>query len=183
MSDFETAARPYAKAIFELASNEGNLQSWGDRLQLAAVVASDADMQAMFELPSMLASEQCELFLSVMSAVKDAPEAGADFENLVALLAENNRLATLPSIATIFETLKQEAEGKIEVQIRTARKLSAKQQDAMAKSLAKKLGKEISVTTEVDESLIAGAIIRAGDMVIDGSAKGRLDKLTTVLNK
>ena len=79
MSDFETAARPYAKAIFELATGEGNLQGWGDSLQLAAVVASDVDMQAMFELPSMLASEQCELFLSVMSGVKNAPEIGADF--------------------------------------------------------------------------------------------------------
>lgn len=183
MSDFETAARPYAKAIFELASTEGNLQGWGDSLQVAAVVASDADMQAMLELPSMLASEQRELFLSVMSGVKDAPEMSADFKNLVALLAENNRLAVLPSIAINFETLKQEAEGKIEVQVRTAQKLSAKQQEAMAKSLAKKLGKEITITTEIDETLIAGAIIQAGDMVIDGSAKGRLDKLTTVLNK
>ena len=183
MSDFETAARPYAKAIFELASAEGNLQSWGDTLQVAAVIASDADMQAMFELPSMLSKQQCELFLSVMSGVKNVPEVSADFKNLVALLAENNRLAVLPSIATAFETLKQEAEGKIEVRVRTAQKLSVKQQDAMAKSLAKKLGKEISVTTEIDESLIAGAIIQAGDMVIDGSAKGRLDKLTTMLNK
>jgi F-type H+-transporting ATPase subunit delta len=183
MSDFETAARPYAKAIFELASAEGTLASWGDSLQVAALVASDVDMQAMFVLPSMLASEQCELFLSVMSGVKDAPEMSADFKNLVALLAENNRLTVLPSIAVAFETLKQEAEGKIEVQIRTAQKLSAKQQEAMAKSLAKKLGKEITVTTEIDETLIAGAIIQAGDMVIDGSARGRLDKLTTVLNK
>ena len=183
MSDFETAARPYAKAIFQLASTEGNLQGWGDSLQVAGVIASDADMQAMFELPSMLSKQQCELFLSVMSGVKNAPEVSVDFKNLVALLAENNRLAVLPSITTTFETLKQEAEGRIEVQVRTARKLSAEQQDAMAKSLAKKLGKEISVTTEIDESLIAGAIIQAGDMVIDGSAKGRLDKLTTMLNK
>ena len=67
MSDFETAARPYAKALFELASEEGNLQAWGDSLQLATAVASDADMQAMFESPSMLVSEKKELFLSVMS--------------------------------------------------------------------------------------------------------------------
>ena len=183
MSDFETASRPYARAIFELATSENNLQDWGDSLQVAAVVASDADMQAMFELPSMLASEQRDLFISVMSVVQGAPELSADFQNLIALLAENNRLAVLPSIAVSFETLKREAEGKIEVQVRTARKLSASQQDAMAKSLAKKLGKKISVTTEIDESLIAGAIIQAGDMVIDGSAKGRLNKLTTVLNK
>ena len=183
MSDFDTVARPYAKAIFELASEEGNLQHWGDSLQVAAVVASDVDMQAMFQLPSMLANEHCELFLSVVSAIKGAPKMNADFKNLIALLAQNNRLAALPSIATAFESLKQEAEGKIEVVVRTAQKLSEKQQTAMAKSLAKRLGKKINITTELDESLIAGAIIRAGDMVIDGSARGRLDKLTTVLNK
>jgi len=183
MSDFDTVARPYAKAIFELASAESSLQHWGDSLLVAAVVASDVDMQAMFQLPSMLADEHCELFLSVVSAVKDAPRMSADFKNLIALLAQNNRLAALPSIATAFESLKQEAEGKIEVVVRTAQKLSEKQQTAMAKSLAKKLGKEINITTEMDESLIAGAIIRAGDMVIDGSARGRLDKLATVLNK
>ena len=183
MSDFDTVARPYAKAIFELASEESSLQHWGDSLLVAAVVASDVDMQAMFQLPSMLANEHCELFLSVVSAVKDAPRMSADFKNLIALLAQNNRLVALPSIATAFESLKQEAEGKIEVVVRTAQKLSEKQQAAMAKSLAKKLGKEINITTELDESLIAGAIIRAGDMVIDGSARGRLDKLATVLNK
>jgi len=183
MSDFETAARPYAKALFELASSEGNLQAWGDSLQLAALVASDVDMQAMFELPSMLASEQSDLFLSVMSGVKDAPEVSADLKNLIALLAENNRLAAIPAITILFETLKQEAEGKIEVQVKTARKLTTTQQDAMAKGLAKKLGKKVSITTEIDETLLAGAIIQAGDMVIDGSARGRLDKLTTMLNK
>ena len=183
MSDFDTAARPYARAIFELASSEGSLQSWDDLLQLASTIASDADMQAMFELPSMLSKDQAELFLSVMSGVKDAPELTPDFKNLVALLAENDRMAGIPAITIAFETLKQEAEGKIEVQVTSARELTAEQQEAMAKSLVKKLGKEVSVTTEIDESLIAGAIIRAGDMVIDGSARGRLDKLTTVLNK
>ena len=183
MSDFDTAARPYARALFELASDEGNLQAWQEILQLASAVASDPDMQAMFELPSMLEKDLVELFLSVMAGVKDAPEQTPDFKNLVALLAENDRLAGIPAIATAFETLKQEAEGKIEVQVTSAQELTAQQQDAMAKSLAKKLGKEVSMTAEVDESLIAGAIIHAGDMVIDGSVRGRLDKLTTVLNK
>ena len=183
MSDFDTAARPYARALFELASDEGNLQAWQEILQLASAVASDADMQAMFELPSMLAKDRAEFFLSVMAGVKDAPEQTADFKNFVALLAENDRLAGIPAIVTAFETLKQEAEGKIEVQVTSAQKLTTQQQDAMAKSLAKKLGKEVSMTAEVDESLIAGAIIHAGDMVIDGSVRGRLEKLTTVLNK
>jgi F-type H+-transporting ATPase subunit delta len=183
MSDLNTAARPYARALFELASDEGNSQAWQEILQLASAVASDIDMQAIFESPSMLSKDQAELFLSVMAGVKDAPEQTPDFKNLVALLAENDRLVVLPAITSAFETLKQEAEGAIEVQVTSAQKLTAQQQAAMAKSLAKKLGKEVSITIEVDESLIAGAIIHAGDMVIDGSARGRLDKLATVLSK
>lgn len=183
MSDFETVARPYAKAIFELASEQGKLQEWNDSLQVSAVIASDESMQAVFELPAMLTSELAELMLSVYSKVKDAPKATVELKNLIALLAKNGRLASIPAIAVNFESLKQAAEGKVEVLVRTAKKLSAKQQSDIAKSLVKKLGKEVSITSEIDESLIAGAIIRAGDLVIDGSALGRLDKLAVVLNK
>ena len=183
MSDFETAARPYARALFELASEEGKLQDWQDRLQLASVIASDVDMLAMFDLPAMLATEQATLFLAVASGVKNAPEASADFDNLIALLAENDRLSALPAISLAFETMKREAEGKVEVQVKSALQLTDKQRNAISRSMAKKLGKEVSITSEVDESLIAGAIIQIGDMVIDGSARGRLDKLSTVLNK
>lgn len=182
MSDFETSARPYARAVFELASDEGQLQPWQDRLQLAAVIAADADMLAMFELPSMLASEQAKLFISVASGA-DKVEINDDFKNLIALLAENGRLAIFPEIGTVFEALKLEAEGRIDVHIRSARELTAEQQENISKSLSKRLGKEVSISTEIDESLIAGAVVTAGDLVIDGSASGRMNKLTTALNK
>ena len=183
MSDFETAARPYAKALFELASENAQLQEWNDRLQVAGVIASDAGMVSVIESPSMLASEQAELFLSVYAAVNDAPQASDEFKNLISLLAENGRLASLPSIAVILESLKRESEGKIEVQVTSALELSDKQQQDIANSLVKKLGKEVNITTSVDASLIAAAIIRAGDMVIDGSARGRLNKLTVALEE
>ncbi len=183
MSDFETAARPYAKAVFELASEAGELQDWNNRLQAAGVIASDAGMIALFESPSILATQLAEIFLSVYSGVSEAPQASIEFKNLIGLLAENGRLASLPAIAVALESLKQEAEGKIEVQVTSARELSDKQQQDIASSLVKKLGKEVSIATTVDESLIAGAIIQAGDMVIDGSARGRLDKLTIALDE
>ena len=181
MSDFETAARPYARALFELASEENKLQQWQDNLQQAALIAADPDMLAMFEQPAILAKELAELFLGVSAAA--GIEADADFSNLIALLAENDRLAALPTISAQFATLKQEAEGKIEVLVRSAMKLSAKQQDKIASSMAKRLGKEVSITTEIDASLIAGAIVTAGDLVIDGSASGQMQKLTIALNK
>jgi F-type H+-transporting ATPase subunit delta len=183
MSDFETIARPYAKAIFELASEEGSLQAWLDRLTTAAAIADDAGMQTMFDMPSMLPSEHVELFLSVYAGIDGAEKASAEFKNFISLLAENDRLPALSAITAAFEILKQEADGKVDVQVTSAQALTDKQKDEIANSLAKKLGKEVNITSEVDESLIAGAIIRAGDMVIDGSILTRLGKLSTALNK
>jgi F-type H+-transporting ATPase subunit delta len=183
MSDFETIARPYAKAIFELASAEGSLQAWLDRLTAAAAIADDSGMQAMFDMPSMLPTEHVDLFLSVYAGIGGVEEASAEFKNFIGLLAENSRLPALSAITAAYEVLKQEADGQVEVLVTSARALTKKQNNDIAKSLAKKLGKEVSITSEVDETLIAGAIIRAGDLVIDGSVLARLGKLSTALNK
>ena len=181
MSDFETAARPYARAIFELASAEDKLQQWEDNLSAASMIAVDADMQSIFEQPEILAFQRAELFLSVAEGA--GIQGDNDFINLIKLLADNGRLPTIPSIAEIFAALKQQAEGKIEVRVRSAQQLTSDQESQIAKSMAKRLGKEVSISSEIDESLIAGAVITAGDLVIDGSASGRMDKLSLAVNK
>ena len=181
MADFETAARPYAKAMFELAQSEDKLDQWLERLSLTAAVATDVDMKAFVEQPAVLPRELGELFLSVVTAA--GLESDNDFDNAIRLLAENSRLAALPTIAAQFAVLKQEAEGEIEVQVRSARELSAEQQQNIADSMAKRLGKKVSISTEIDDSLIAGAVITAGDLVIDGSASGRIEKLSLAVNK
>ena len=183
MSDFETTAHPYSKAIFELAKEEGALDFWSDVLQLAAVVASDESMQALIASPALDEDELEIAFISVMSGVEDAPEVTQQVKNCLKLLIENDRLLSLPAIHQQYEVLKQEAQGSIEVHVTSARKLTAKQQKAMAEQLKQRLGKEVTISAEIDQSLIAGAVIRAGDLVIDGSALGRLNKLTSALNK
>jgi F-type H+-transporting ATPase subunit delta len=181
MADFETAARPYARAVFELGSEEGKLEQWQEFLQGAAAIAADEQMESLFDVPSLLPADLAKLFTSVAEGA--GLETGGNYANLISLLAENDRLAALPAIAEIFAVLKQEADGKIEVRVRTAKKLTEKQEQKIAESMAKRLGKEVSITTEIDESLIAGAIVTAGDLVIDGSASGRMDKLAVALNK
>jgi len=183
MSDFETAARPYSKAIYELAVEQKNLPFWSDVLQLAAQVAIEDEMQVLITSPSVNDSDLAELFTTVMSSVADAPEMNQEVKNMLLLLTENGRLLALPAIYEGYEVLKQAAEGSIEVKVTSARKLTAKQEKEMAAQLKKKLGKDVSISAEIDQSLIAGAIIRAGDLVIDGSALGRLSKLTSILNK
>ncbi|MDH3631769.1 MAG: F0F1 ATP synthase subunit delta [Gammaproteobacteria bacterium] len=181
MADFETAARPYAKAMFELAQDENKLDQWQERLSFAAAVATDADMKAFVEQPAVLPRELGELFLSVVTAA--GLDSDNDFDNSIRLLAENSRLAALPAIAAQFAVLKKEAEGEIEVQVRSAHELSAEQQQNIADSMAKRLGKKVSISTDIDDSLIAGAVITAGDLVIDGSASGRIEKLSLAVNK
>jgi len=181
MAEFETAARPYAKAFFELALEQGGLDSWQNGLELAAAVAADPDMRVFLDSPNALPREIGEVFLSVLET--SGLEADTDFNNAVRLLAENSRLAALPAIAELYATLKQEAEGKIEVQVISAQTLTAEQQEQIAKNMAKRLGKEVNLIAEVDESLIAGAVITAGDLVIDGSASGRIEKLAHAVNR
>jgi F-type H+-transporting ATPase subunit delta len=187
MSDFETVARPYSRAVFELATGSKSakkaLQSWSDVLQIASQIVQDESMQALITSPSVTRTQLSEMFLAVMAAVEGAPEISQEVKNLLLVLAENNRLLALPSILIEYEKLKQAAEGTIEVKVVSARKLTAKQEKEMAGQLKKRLGKDVSITAEIDQSLIAGAIIKAGDLVIDGSALGRLNKLTTLLNK
>ena len=181
MADFETAARPYAKAIFELAQSEDKLDQWQQGLSLASAIATDAHMKAMLQQPDVLPRELGELFLSIATAA--GLESDADFDNAIRLLAENSRLAALPAIEAQFAVLKQEAEGEIEVRVRSAQELSADQQKKIARSMAKRLGKKVSISAEIDDSLIAGAVITAGDLVIDGSASGRIEKLSLAVNK
>ena len=180
MADFDTAARPYARAFFEMAQEAGQLDAWQQGLALASAIADDADMKGFLESPDALPREIGEVFLSVLEAA--GLEADDDLKNAVRLLAENSRLPALPAINALFAALKQEAEGKIEVRVRSAQELSDEQQKEIARSMSKRLGKEVSVTTEIDESLIAGAVITAGDLVIDGSASGRIQKLSQAVN-
>ncbi len=181
MADFETAARPYAKAMFELAQDEGKLDQWQEKISLAAAIAVDSEMKSFLEQPDVLPRELGELFLSVVAGA--GLDSDGDFDNAIRLLAENSRLAALPAIADLFAILKQEAQGEIEVRVRSALELSADQQKKIAKSMAKRLGKKVSISAEIDDSLIAGAVITAGDLVIDGSASGRIEKLTLAVNK
>jgi F-type H+-transporting ATPase subunit delta len=181
MAEFDTAARPYARAFFELAQEAGVLEAWESSLEAAAAIAADDDMREFVDSPDALPREIGEVFLSVLEAAGHGGD--KDFGNAIRLLAENSRLAALPSLAQQYTLLKQEAEGSIQVRVVSAQALSDAQQEQIASSMARRLGKQVSLSAEVDESLIAGAVITAGDLVIDGSASGRIEKLVHAVNR
>jgi F-type H+-transporting ATPase subunit delta len=100
----------------------------------------------------------------------------------VRLLVENRRLGLLPEIIAQFESLRAEAEARIEATVVTPFPLAATQMKTINESLRRKFGREVNLTTETDKSLLGGIVIRAGDLVIDGSIRGRLAELATHLS-
>lgn len=169
-------ARPYAAAAFELASAGDRRAEWSDMLALLAHIAADERVARVLRAPRLAPAERAELVLSI--AGEHLNEGG---RNLVRLLAENGRLTALPDVAARYEALRAEAERRVDAWVTSATELDEQQRERISESLKKRLDREIRLHCEVDPSLIGGAVIRAGDLVIDGSLKGRIERLASRL--
>lgn len=171
MAELTTVARPYAQAIFKLAVQQKALKSWSETLQLMQAIAADDTMRVAIDNPSLTITQTAELFIHVCGDHIDEQA-----QNVVRLLAENNRLQLLPEIAVLYEALKADAENSIEATVISAHAVSDEQRDKIMAALKTRFGRDVKVHCEIDESLLGGVIIRAGDTVIDGSLRGKLAK-------
>jgi len=172
MAEKMTVARPYARAAFEVARDDKALAEWSDFLQRARLVAEDERIKALTGNPAVTREQLAGLFIEICGA-----SAGGHGENFLRLLAENGRMDWLPEIATEFESLRAEAENVVDVQLTSAVELDADQRESFAAALKKRLGRDVRLHCDTDEKLLGGAVIRAGDLVIDGSLSGRLERL------
>jgi F-type H+-transporting ATPase subunit delta len=171
-----TIARPYAEAVFGRAQETDKLDLWSEMLGLLSAVVASPEVSVLIDNPSLSRDRVQGLILEVGGG--RLSEEGA---NLVKVLAQNDRLSLLPEIAELFGQLKREREGLLQVQVRSAYALNKAQEKVLADALKARLGREIEIHAEKDPSLIGGLVIRAGDLVIDGSVRGRLRKLTNEL--
>ena len=187
MADNNTVARPYAEAAFQVAQENDTLAEWSESLVAARALLGDGQIADFMSRPKLTDEERLK-FLHGLFA--EAVGEGSVFAggskhgtNFLKLLLENDRVAVLPEIADQFDALKADVENTVDAVITSAAPLSDAQQQAMAASLKARLGREVRVSTEIDENLIGGAVIRAGDVVIDGSLRARLEGLGNALNK
>lgn len=172
MAELSTLARPYAKAVFELARDSSRFADWSAVLRGIADAVADPAVAAAIGHPAIGKAQLAEALSTAVGS-----RVGADGTNLLHLLVDNGRLKLAPAIASEYEALRAEAESTIDVEITFAAAMSPAQTQALSDAIAKRLARRVNVTTQVDESLIGGAVIRAGDLVIDGSAVGELDRL------
>ncbi len=176
MAENITIARPYAQAVFDLAVEQKALPKWSDTLSLLNTIVSDEQMHEILGNPSVKQSDLCDLVLGVCGSHIDA-----DAQNMVKLLVENGRLNVIADIVALYEQYRAEEEKIVQANVVSAFPLSDEQKKNLTAALAKKLGRDVSLDCDVDKSLMGGAIIRAGDMVIDGSVTDQLAKLGNAL--
>ncbi|MDH5407290.1 MAG: F0F1 ATP synthase subunit delta [Gammaproteobacteria bacterium] len=176
MAEKKTIARPYAQAAFDLATAEKDLKGWSEMLQLIAAVTTDATMRDLISNPSISREKLVDLILDICDK-----NLNDQAKNFVRVLGENKRLNIVTEIASTYEQHRAEAEKVIEAEVVSAFALSDAQQKALSAALKKRLGSDINLVSKVDDTMIGGAIVRAGDLVIDGSVSTQLHKLSHAL--
>ena len=174
--DSTTIARPYAEAAFDVAQAHSALDAWSEALSQLAAIIADPQVASQIGNPNLSESRLLDLiFGSVGEGLN------AEVQNLVRLLAENERLSVLPDLARLFEARKTAAQGVRHIQIRSAYALSAAEQESLQSSLTRHFGADVELTVEDDPTLIGGLEVRADDVVIDASVRGRLRQLANEL--
>ena len=176
MAELTTLARPYAKAVFEEANEKKALDAWSVDLSLLAACVADTKVEEFLKNPALTAQQQADTVIEICG-----DQLTSTAKNLVVILAENKRLALLTEISELYEEMKAQLENTVDVVVTSAHPLTSEQSDKIAIALKAKLQRDVRMTSEVDETLIGGAIIRAGDLVIDGSLTGKLSKLAEAM--
>ena len=172
MADRLTITRPYARAAFEEARGEQRLAPWSEALHVGAAVVRDARVEALLGNPHVTPEELAQLVIDIA-----AGKLGAHGENFVRTLAVNRRLAYFPEIAELFDALKDTAEGVVDVTVTSAATLDDDERAKLAAALERRLKRRVRLHFEVEPALIGGALLRAGDLVIDGSLRTGLERI------
>jgi F-type H+-transporting ATPase subunit delta len=172
MADRLTIARPYARAAFAEASAAKALEPWSAALATGAQVVRDPRVETLLGNPHVTPEQLAQLLIGIAG-----DGLGAHGENFVRTLAANRRLAYLPEIAAQFDTLKDKAQGVADVTVTSAAALNDAQQRQLAAALEKRLKRAVRLHCAVDPTLIGGAVLRSGDLVIDGSLRTRLERI------
>lgn len=177
MAELTTLARPYAKAAFEYAKESNALAQWAEQLSVAAAVSQSETVGKVLSSPVHTTAEKGDVFVNLCG-----DSLGSQGQNFVRNLAANKRLGLLPAISELFEQFKANLEKSVDVNVSSAFELPKDTLDKLAAALQSNLGREVSLQSSIDESLLGGVVIRAGDTVIDDSVKGRLAKLAEAMN-
>ena len=176
MAEKRTLARPYAKAIFEIAEVTKTYEKWSQSLKLLALVVTNKEMVPMIRDKTVSSQVIAQLFLDVCQNYLDEPS-----RNLVTILALKKRMDILPEIASLFEEMCSDAENTVNVVLSTSIAIGEREKAEYEKMLGNRLSRTVQMHCEVDKQLLGGYLAKAGNYVIDGSLRGLLANLKVTM--
>ena len=177
MAELSTLARPYARAAFEYAVAHSEVDTWAKQLELLTAIVSDAKVSEALASPTLTSAQTASVLTGLCG-----DELSQSVNNFVNILADNKRVALLPSVSEQFHVFKANREKSVDVTLISAQAVDSADEAKLAKVLTDKLEREVKISTEIDASLIGGVVVRTADLVIDGSVRGRLAKLAEAMN-
>lgn len=177
MAQLTTLARPYARAAFETAVASNRLGAWSQMLGLLGTLVQQERVSSFLMVPANSAAQQADALIDMSGDALDD-----NVRNFVRVLASNKRLVLLGEIVKLFEEMKADHERVVDVDVVSAFSMDEGAQQKLASALRQRLQRDVKLNTSVDKSLIGGLVIRAGDLVIDGSVRGKLNKLAEQIN-
>ena len=177
MAELTTLVRPYAKAAFEYALGNGALDAWATALSTAAAIVEQPRVAQLLASPALSSTQKAQTLIDLCGDALDEPR-----RNFICLLAENRRLQLLPQVLELFQAFKAEQERVVDLEVTSAFDIDPAQVAKFADIMGKRLQRTVHVNTTVDSSLIGGVVIRTSDLVIDGSVRASLAKLSEAMN-
>lgn len=178
MAEIATVARPYAEAAFRSALEAKDLAGWSAGLALAGAIAADRQMADLLSNPRLSRAQKLDFFFAVGGEKLPGP-----VRNLVSLLVDGARASLLPEVSGQFEALKRAHESVVKARIVSARPLADAERDDLVSSIARKYGRQVEATVEVDPSLIGGARVHVGDEVVTASVRDALAQMAVALKR
>lgn len=179
MSDTITIARPYAKAIFEHAQSKGTLGRWSEMISRLSMAVLDDQASRFITNPATTSKQQADLLMSIFK--NNTSSELSTLESFVATLANSKRLLVLPEISVLYEEMRADEEKTLTVNVISYAALSQVQEDKLIDKFSRRLNRQVTLNVTIDQSILGGAIFQADDLVIDGSVRGKLNKLSANL--
>ncbi|HYU18541.1 MAG TPA: F0F1 ATP synthase subunit delta [Chloroflexota bacterium] len=168
-------ATRYAQAAFAVGVGEDQLDTWLEALNSAAALLGDPTSEQYLTSPVVPAERKRAALAELL------PGLPAPISNFLGILARRDRVELVPGIATVFRRLVDEQRGIEVAQVTTAIPLDERQRELLATRLARRTGRQVTLETYVDPSILGGVVAQLGDDVIDDSVRGRLERLRRAL--
>ena len=165
------SAKRYAQAVFQIAEEHNSFDQWQGDLDALAALAGDPGFRLLMESPRILLAEKVRVLR------EQIPQAGELLVQLVQLMVSKHRVDAIGGVAEVFRAMWDERRGVVHVQLTTAVSLQAGESEVIQTQLGQRLGKQVQLTAQVDPGIIAGAVLRLGGKLVDGSARSQLEAL------